>query len=98
MAPPSILSRRRTAPPAEGVVDTSPRGWAIVVVGGLVAGAVAGMAMAMWTMVAGATFRDTGFFTPMYLIAAAFAGTDGPAAPAAARGRAGDRHGIRGSR
>lgn len=47
-----------------------------LVVGGLIAGAVAGMAMAVWTMVAGATFRDFGFFTPMYLIAAPFGGVD----------------------
>lgn len=60
-------------------VDTGPRGWGTVVVGGLVAGAIAGMAMAMWTMVAGATFRSTGFFTPMYLIASPFSGTEAAA-------------------
>jgi hypothetical protein len=39
---------------------------------GLVAGIVAGVAMAMYAMVAGATYQDSGFFTPLYHIASTF--------------------------
>ncbi|MGH2809225.1 MAG: hypothetical protein ACRDKT_18315 [Actinomycetota bacterium] len=39
---------------------------------GVVAGILAGIAMAMFAMIAGATYQDTGFFTPMYHIAATF--------------------------
>jgi hypothetical protein len=71
-----------------GASDGANRG-ARLIVGGLIAGAIAGMAMAMWTMVAGATFRDFGFFTPMYLLAAPFGGVDeARAALAAAPGDA----------
>lgn len=69
----TVVHGRRTTAPTGTSQNRSVA--ARVVVGGLVAGAVAGMVMAMWTMVAGATFRDFGFFTPMYLIAAPFAGT-----------------------
>ncbi len=39
---------------------------------GVLAGIVAGIAMAMYAMVAAATYQDTGFFTPMYHIASTF--------------------------
>ncbi len=39
---------------------------------GVLAGVVAGVAMAMFAMIAAATYQDTGFFTPMYHIAATF--------------------------
>lgn len=39
---------------------------------GVLAGIVAGIAMAMYAMIAAATYQDTGFFTPMYHIAATF--------------------------
>lgn len=39
---------------------------------GVVAGVAAGAAMAMYAMVAAATYQDTGFFTPMYHIASTF--------------------------
>ncbi len=45
-----------------------------LVAAGLAAGVVAGMAMAMWVMFAGGTFREFGVFTALYLIAAPFAG------------------------
>lgn len=69
------MAQNRTAPRQgaaafrEAAADTGPT-VGRTVVGGLLAGALAGMAMAMWTMLAGATFRDFGAFTPMYLIAA----------------------------
>ena len=44
------------------------------VAGGLIAGLVAATAMAMYAMVAGATYQGTGFFTPMYHIASTFIG------------------------
>lgn len=47
-----------------------------LIVGGLIAGGIAGMMMAAWTMIAGATFRDFGFFTPMYLISSPFGAVD----------------------
>lgn len=60
-----------------------------IVIGGLLAGAIAGMAMAMWIMIAGATFGHTGFFSPMYLISAPFVGT-GDAQRSLAAAGAGD--------
>ena len=39
---------------------------------GALAGIVAGAMMAMYAMVAAATYQDTGFFTPMYHIASTF--------------------------
>jgi hypothetical protein len=42
--------------------------------GGLIAGLLAAVAMAMYAMVAGATYQGTGFFTPMYHIASTFIG------------------------
>lgn len=39
---------------------------------GVVAGIVAAIAMAMYAMIAAATYQDTGFFTPMYHIASTF--------------------------
>lgn len=74
MARTTHVPQRRA--PAPGATSKTGNGAIRVVVGGLVAGAIAGMAMAMWTMAAGATFRDFGFFTPLYLIAAPFAGVD----------------------
>lgn len=40
--------------------------------GGAVAGIVAGAAMGIFAMVAGATYLDSGFFTPLYHIASTF--------------------------
>lgn len=73
------MAQTRIAP--DGTVtrdapDGTARQAARIVIGGLIAGAIAGMVMAMWTMIAGATFQDFGFFTPMYLIAAPFAGVE----------------------
>src|SRR3990170_4665327 len=39
---------------------------------GVLAGVVAAIAMAMFAMIAAATYQDTGFFTPMYHIASTF--------------------------
>ncbi|MDQ3962883.1 MAG: hypothetical protein M3277_03080 [Actinomycetota bacterium] len=39
---------------------------------GALAGIVAGLAMAMFAMIAAATYQNTGFFTPMYHIASTF--------------------------
>ncbi len=39
---------------------------------GVLAGIVAGIAMAMFAMIAAATYQGTGFFTPMYHIASTF--------------------------
>lgn len=39
---------------------------------GVLAGIVAGIAMAIYAMIAAATYQDTGFFTPLYHIAATF--------------------------
>lgn len=39
---------------------------------GVVAGIVAGVVMAMFAMIAAMTYQDTGFFTPIYHIAATF--------------------------
>lgn len=39
---------------------------------GVLAGIVAGIAMAMYAMIAAATYQNTGFFTPMYHIASTF--------------------------
>ena len=39
---------------------------------GAMVGAVASLAMAMYTMIASATYQGTGFFTPLYHIASVF--------------------------
>jgi hypothetical protein len=39
---------------------------------GVLAGIVAGITMAMFAMIAAATYQDTGFFTPMYHIVSTF--------------------------
>ena len=39
---------------------------------GVLAGIVAGIVMAMYAMIAAATYQDTGFFTPLYHIASTF--------------------------
>lgn len=46
--------------------------WSHNVGKGVLAGILAGIAMAMFAMTAAATYQDTGFFTPMYHIAATF--------------------------
>lgn len=71
----STAAHQRTIGTPQATEET-PKRPGRVVVGGLVAGALAAMAMAMWTMVAGITFRDFGFFTPIYLMAAPFGGVD----------------------
>ncbi len=43
---------------------------------GAIAGAVGGVAMAMFAMIAGATYQGTGFFTPMYHIAVPLIGAE----------------------
>lgn len=52
--------------------ETPPIGRAIV--GGAIAGVIAAVFMAMYAMVAGATYQGSGFFTPMYHIASTFIG------------------------
>jgi len=46
--------------------------WGRTVVAGLVAGVVAALVMAMFAMVAAATYQGSGFFTPLYHIASVF--------------------------
>lgn len=46
------------------------------VLGGAVAGLVASVVMAMFAMIAAATYQGTGFFTPMYHIASTFISGD----------------------
>lgn len=43
---------------------------------GAVGGLIAGVAMAMFAMIAGATYQGTGFFTPMYHIASPLIGDE----------------------
>lgn len=74
MARTTTIGRNRTTT-ATASTSTERRRWTAPIVGGLIAGAIAGMAMAAWTMIAGSTYANTGFFTPMYLIASPFAGT-----------------------
>lgn len=69
-------SHRGPIPASAAATDRTGPSFVRTAVGGLVAGAAAGMAMAMWTMLSGATFRDFGAFTPMYLMAAPFGGVD----------------------
>jgi uncharacterized membrane protein YagU involved in acid resistance len=45
------------------------------VIAGAIAGMIAGAVMAMYAMLASATFLDQGFFTPLYYIAAPIVGT-----------------------
>ncbi|MDP8970382.1 MAG: hypothetical protein M3N52_07800 [Actinomycetota bacterium] len=59
-----------TAPHAGTPVPA--HGWTKAVAVGLAAGLVGAVAMAMFAMVAGATYLGSGFFTPMYHIASAF--------------------------
>lgn len=51
--------------------DAGPRFGRMVGIG-IVAGIVAAIAMAMYAMIAAATYQSTGFFTPMYHIASTF--------------------------
>jgi hypothetical protein len=46
------------------------------VVGGAIAGLIASVLMAMFAMIAAATYQDIGFFTPMYHIASTFISGD----------------------
>ena len=47
-----------------------------LVVAGAVAGIIAGMVMAMYAMIASATFLGQGFFTPLYGIASPLVGSE----------------------
>jgi hypothetical protein len=56
-----------------------PRNWATGLgnwATGLGTGLLAGIIMAMFAMIAGATYLNKGFFTPLYMIGAPFAGTE----------------------
>lgn len=61
-------------PSADGVAAT--RAVALTLVRGAVAGVGASLMMAMYAMVAAATYLHTGFFTPLYHIAATFVSPD----------------------
>ncbi len=63
-------------PPAAGRTPEPHHPPARPLAGGLAAGLLAGAAMAMFVMIAAATYIGKGFFSPMYMIAAPFAGTD----------------------
>ena len=52
--------------------DKLTRGLARPAIMGAVVGAVAAVAMAMYAMIAAATYQGTGFFTPLYHIASVF--------------------------
>ena len=52
--------------------DKLTRGLARPAIMGAMVGAVASLAMAMYTMIASATYQGTGFFTPLYHIASVF--------------------------
>lgn len=62
---------------ARTAVEAAGRpGWSGTVLAGAAAGIVAGLVMAMYAMVASATFLGQGFFTPMHGIAAPVVGMD----------------------
>ncbi len=42
--------------------------WRRLAIGGVTAGLIAGIVMAMWTMIASATWEDQGWLTPLYVI------------------------------
>ena len=52
--------------------DKLTRGLARPAIMGAMVGAVASLAMAMYAMIAAATYQGTGFFTPLYHIASVF--------------------------
>lgn len=60
-----------------------------IVGGGIVVGLIAGLVMAMVAMIAGATYLNRGFFTPLYMVAAPFTGSE-PVQQANQAAQAGD--------
>lgn len=64
-----------TGSPRSGV-STTPRHLAQSLIVGAGAGVVASLAMAMFAMLAGATFQHSGFFTPLHHIASTFIAPD----------------------
>ncbi len=61
-----------TADTRAGLADRGSESLAQAVTVGIIGGVLAAFVMAMYAMVAAATYQGTGFFTPMYHIASAF--------------------------
>lgn len=73
--------------PNRTATQEAPWIWSAVI--GLVGGMVAGMVMAVFAMIAAATYQTTGFFTPLYHIGSAFGSGEAGQAMMASMERAG---------